>query len=184
VVTLQDWPLTDVRDGQYIVTTDNALHDDEVIQYLSVVQAITPRIPFVLCGYGNELLTGEDGVDYRGYLTSQQAMVDVLAGALCLFSPRTFSERPTTHLEAMAMGVPVVTMAWVSEYIWELVNGKEYCLVRSATEAVQALRRLLDDPRRRRRMGMTGYRHILRHYAPQALVPAWQEWLQWITQKR
>jgi colanic acid/amylovoran biosynthesis glycosyltransferase len=83
---------------------------------------------------------------------------------------------PTTILEAQALGMPVV-----STYHCDIPNvtlpGESALLVpeRDSNALAEALRRLLDDPEKRQKMGQAGRRHMERFHDIEREAPLLEE---------
>src|SRR5262249_48353593 len=66
-------------------------------------------------------------------------------------------------LEAMAMGVPVVTSEVAARGV-DAVPGEHLLCATSPAEECRAIVELLEDPRRRSRMGQMGRARVLSHH--------------------
>ncbi len=67
-------------------------------------------------------------------------------------------------LEAMAMGVPVVTSAIAAGGV-DAEAGRHLLVAASARDYVQALLRLIDDPTERQRLAHAGRERMLSHHS-------------------
>jgi len=67
-------------------------------------------------------------------------------------------------LEAMAMGVPVVTSAAAAGGV-DALDGEHFIVSRTPQECATALLRIMDDPVERRRLSESGRARMLTHHA-------------------
>jgi glycosyltransferase involved in cell wall biosynthesis len=99
-------------------------------------------------------------VTFHGVMTGDEKFL-VLAGADVLVLPSYSEGFPMTILEAMAVGLPIVTtpVGALGEILRDRVNGLFVPIGEPAAVADRLLR-LIDDPEQRRAMGQRNYREV------------------------
>ena len=131
------------------------------------VQQAVPGAVLLVAGRHSELLAG---VNLRGVrmLGAVERSVDVLARAAVLAFPCPASSGPKIKvLEALALGLPVVTTPAGAEGLWGGAgNG---LVVAPLPRFAAALAATLGDPEERARLGAAGRQGVIDHHGP---VPA------------
>lgn len=103
-------------------------------------------------------------VDLLGWLNDREKAV-ALAAADVLVLPSHAEGQPLAVLEAMAWGIPVVASD-VGDIPELLAGGAGLVFPRGDAQAfMQAVRQVLQDPQRARRMGTCGRRHVMEHHS-------------------
>jgi N,N'-diacetylbacillosaminyl-diphospho-undecaprenol alpha-1,3-N-acetylgalactosaminyltransferase len=157
-----------------------------VREFLQAAERLNGKARFVLIGEpdpGNlDSLTWEEIQEYvrRDIVLAPGWQNDVLpwlAITDVFVLPSYYREGiPVTVLEAMAMGLPVVATD-VPGCREAVVAGETGFLVppRNVDELVQAIRKLVEDPALRRRMGQAGRARAVQHFAVERIVEQYLE---------
>ena len=156
-----------------------------VREFLQAAERLNGKARFVLIGEpdpGNlDSLTWEEIQEYvrRGFVLAPGWQSDVLPWLAItdIFVLPSYREgTPVTVLEAMAMGLPVVATD-VPGCREAVVAGETGFLVppRNVDELVQAIRKLVEDPALRRRMGQAGRARVVQHFAVERIVEQYLE---------
>jgi N,N'-diacetylbacillosaminyl-diphospho-undecaprenol alpha-1,3-N-acetylgalactosaminyltransferase len=151
-----------------------------VREFLQAAERLNGKARFVLIGEpdpGNlDSLTWEEIQEYvrRGLVLAPGWQNDVLPWLAItdVFVLPSYREgTPMTVLEAMAMGLPVVATD-VPGCREAVVAGETGFLVppRSVDELVQAIRKLVEDPALRRRMGQAGRARAVQRFAIERIM--------------
>jgi N,N'-diacetylbacillosaminyl-diphospho-undecaprenol alpha-1,3-N-acetylgalactosaminyltransferase len=151
-----------------------------VREFLQAAERLNGKARFVLIGEpdpGNlDSLTWGEIQAYvrRGVVLApgwQNDVIPWLAITDVFVLPSYREGTPVTVLEAMAMGLPVVAtdVAGCREAV---VSGETGFLVppRNVDELVGAIRKLVEDPALRRRMGQAGRARVVQHFAVERIV--------------
>jgi len=151
-----------------------------VREFLQAAERLNGKARFVLIGEpdpGNlDSLTWGEIQAYvrRGVVLApgwQNDVIPWLAITDVFVLPSYREGTPVTVLEAMAMGLPVVAtdVAGCREAV---VSGETGFLVapRNVDELVQAIRKLVEDPALRRRMGQAGRARVVQHFAIERIM--------------
>ena len=139
-----------------------------MVDAMATLMADRPNLHLVFVGSGNPVFeqtkarVAELGLEQRIHLLGTRRDVPNLLAGCDLFALATEQEASgTVYVEAQASGLPVVgtDVGGVSEMF---VDGETGILVppRDGPALTEALRRLIDDPVLRKRMGAAGMRHV------------------------
>jgi glycosyltransferase involved in cell wall biosynthesis len=131
------------------------------------VSAAVPGARLLLGGAGDPGIGSLAGVEWLGVVGDS---VDVLARSAVLAFPCPPSSGPKVKvLEAMALGLPVLTTAHGVEGI---VGGEQSAAVVRPAEFAATLTELLLDPARRAELATAGRTTVVAHHAPRPAAQA------------
>jgi glycosyltransferase involved in cell wall biosynthesis len=142
----------------------------------------SPDIRYIVCGgatlhrsatgYSQKLidqLRALTNIDYRGQVPPQYAE-QIIAGAAVLLCTSVQEGFPNTFLQAWSSGTPVVTMQVdPHSIIKELDLG---AVTGSVGPTIQELRRLIQSPEERQKIGARCRRYIFRDHRPEVIAKA------------
>lgn len=141
-----------------------------------------PRTRFIVCGPPTTSYTSRGyaetivdtlrscpNIEYRGRVSPVEAQ-EVIENAALFLSTADAEGFPNTFLQAWGSGVPVVSLDLDPGGV--LAAHRTGFRVDGAAAAVEAIRRLLDDPGLNGELGANGSRYIREHHAEDAVVEA------------
>ena len=174
-VSIQHNQFKDLSKKNYVITLANLSKRKGHKEYLKVIQSIVKEFPdaqFLFLGYDN--LNGqiqkliidmnlEANVKYLGF---QENVKDFLNKSSIFVLPSLYGEGcPTSILEAFSYQLPVVanSIDGIPELISHNIDGILTNVTLSAS-IENAIKDLLLDPDKARKMGQSGYKKVNKHF--------------------
>jgi glycosyltransferase involved in cell wall biosynthesis len=143
-----------------------------------VLEALTelPGVHYLVIGDGPERAPLErlarelgvaDRVEFAGALAPHAALARARARADCFVMPSIDEAFGVAYIEAMAAGIPAVGCAGEPgpQEIARAGEGILLVTARSPRQLAQCLRRLLEDPHERRRLGLAARETVVREFS-------------------
>jgi Glycosyl transferases group 1 len=129
-----------------------------------------------VCGNGAppgpvEALLEQPEFRRRGWVSDIDAEISSAAAFLLMNNAGPYQGAYTRVLHAWSLEACVVAHARLAEAMPEVHDGENALLGRSPEEIANCVRRAIEDPKLRRRLGRAGRETYRRHFTPAAVVP-------------
>lgn len=162
-----------VREKFVMTTTNEFISRDWCCGYNLWAQVIWPFSDVRVYGYGNDNL----GKKYsRGSLIHND-ILHLLPGAGVYFNPATASPIPMSLLEAMALGVPIVSTAFYEPGIL-LKNHVHGIISNDPTELRKGIKFMLEHNAEAKDMGLAGQKLVRELFSINTFIEKWQKVLE------
>ncbi|MGE3276389.1 MAG: glycosyltransferase [Vicinamibacterales bacterium] len=175
-VNAAEWPLGDLSGTEAVTVTPFAA-ERAAFDTAYLLAHVLARVPVAVLGLNPGM-----GVDYDTAARPFRQRAYATARAyLNLSSPQFETAAPAAMLEAMASGLPVVTLAHAGSPI---VDGSNGLVAQDADGLVDAVARLLEDERLALRLGTAARATVMQQHAPHAFREAWTRLLEDVCRSR
>lgn len=137
---------------------------------LDLYQRIKKHIPLDLVGIGSEQIGGLGEIRH-------EELPKVLAKYRFIFNPARCTSLPLAIIEAMMVGVPVVSLA-TTEMVSVIENGVNGFIDNRLDIVIQAMANLLDDYELAKKMSLETKRRAVARFNVQRFAAEWEETFQ------
>jgi glycosyltransferase involved in cell wall biosynthesis len=140
---------------------------------LDVYRAAAQKVPLTLVGLGSELAGGVGTV-------ANDELPERIAAHRFFFSPIRYTSLGLAVIEAMMVGAPVVALA-TTELSSVIKSGDDGIVDTRLDRLIDAMRRLLRDPREAQRIGAAGRHMAAERFSIDRFVNDWDAALRLVT---